>query len=90
MADPEGFAHHLIDPGRGRPAWTGVIQATAVAPTAVEAETLAKTAVLAGPHAGWRVLERFGGALVLDSGRLDLVGNVTALVERPLELAATP
>ena len=29
-----GFAHHLIDPARGAPAWTGVIQATALAPTA--------------------------------------------------------
>ena len=53
---PGGFAHHLIDPGRGRPAWTGVIQATALAPTALEAETLAKMALLRGPVAGRSLL----------------------------------
>ena len=46
----DGFAHHLIDPARGTPAWTGVIQASALAPTALEAETLAKTALLRGPR----------------------------------------
>jgi len=35
-----GFAHHIIDPARGTPAWTGVIQATALAPTGLEAEML--------------------------------------------------
>ena len=51
---PRGFAHHLIDPATGRPAWTGVIQATALAPTALEAETLAKMALLRGPARGAR------------------------------------
>ena len=37
-------AHHLLDPRTGRPAWTGLIGATALAPTALEAETLAKNA----------------------------------------------
>ena len=45
-------AHHLIDPATGRPAWTGVVQATAFAPTALEAEILAKTALLRGPQGG--------------------------------------
>ena len=63
-----GYAHHLIDPATGEPAWTGVIQATALAPTALEAETLAKTALLTGPLAGRTSLERYGGALILDSG----------------------
>lgn len=80
-----GFAHHLIDPARGTPAWTGVIQATAIAPTALEAEALAKTALLSGPHAGKDVLARHGGALVLDDGRLRLAGALTAL---PDEVAA--
>ena len=44
-----GRAHHLLDPATGEPAWTGVLAATALAPTALEAETLAKTALLAGP-----------------------------------------
>lgn len=74
----DGFAHHLIDPGRGTPAWTGVVQATALAPTALEAETLAKTALLRGPHAGQAILRRHGGALVLDDGELVLVGDLGA------------
>lgn len=71
----DGFAHHLIDPARGVPAWTGVIQATAQAPTAVAAETLAKAALLRGPEAGRVALARYGGALILDDGSLVLAGT---------------
>jgi thiamine biosynthesis lipoprotein len=67
-----GFAHHLIDPSTGEPAWTGVIQATALAPTAVAAEALAKAALFAGPEAGRLLLSAHGGALVLDDGRVSL------------------
>lgn len=70
-----GVAHHLIDPLRGTPAWTGVIQATALAPTARTAETLAKVAVLRGPLAGRPALARYGGALVLDSGEVVVVDD---------------
>jgi thiamine biosynthesis lipoprotein len=69
-----GFAHHLIDPGTGMPAWTGVVQATAMAPTAVAAEALAKAALFAGPEAGLLMLSAHGGALVLDDGRVSLAG----------------
>lgn len=64
--------HHLLDPGTGRPAFTGVVQATALAPTATEAEVLAKAAVLSGPEraAGWLV---HGGAVVLEDGRCQVV-----------------
>ena len=72
----DGFAHHLIDPARGTPAWTGVIQASALAPTALEAETLAKTALLCGPRAGIELLARHGGALILDDGLLLLAGGL--------------
>jgi thiamine biosynthesis lipoprotein len=60
-------AHHLLDPATGRPAFTGVVQATALAPTALEAEVLAKAALLSGPDAavGWLP---HGGALVTDDG----------------------
>jgi thiamine biosynthesis lipoprotein len=60
-------AHHLLDPATGRPAFTGVVQATALAPTALEAEARAKAAVLGGPEAarGWLP---HGGAVVLDDG----------------------
>lgn len=77
-----GFAHHLIDPARGTPAWTGVIQATALAPTALEAETLAKSALLRGPQAGRDLLARHGGALILDHGRLLLAGGLATTPDR--------
>jgi thiamine biosynthesis lipoprotein len=83
---PRGYAHHLIDPGRGEPAWTGVIQASALAPTALEAETLAKTALLRGPLAGLRVLARHGGALILDDGELLLAGPLAAPTSTPYAL----
>ncbi|MGB0094489.1 MAG: FAD:protein FMN transferase, partial [Solirubrobacteraceae bacterium] len=36
---PDGRpAHHLLDPRTGAPAFTGVVQVTALAPTAAEAE----------------------------------------------------
>lgn len=60
---------HLIDPGTGRPARTGVVQATALAPTALEAEVLAKAAVLSGPQAAAGHLVH-GGLIVLDDGEL--------------------
>jgi thiamine biosynthesis lipoprotein len=58
-------AHHLLDPATGRPAFTGIVQATAIAPTAAEAEWRAKAAVLAGPENAEAWLPH-GGALVLD------------------------
>ena len=42
-------AHHLLDPATGRPAFTGVVQATALAPTALEAEIRAKAALQPWP-----------------------------------------
>ncbi len=61
-------AHHLLDPASGRPAWTGVLSATAKAPTAALAEALAKAAVLAGPNAGRSILSRHGGLLITTQG----------------------
>ncbi len=46
-----GWAHHLIDPATGQPAWTGVASATATGPTALAAETTAKVALLRGARA---------------------------------------
>jgi thiamine biosynthesis lipoprotein len=70
----EAFAHHLIDPATGESAWTGVVQATALADTALEAEVLAKTALLSGPSKGAEVLEDKGGVLVLDAGDVTIAG----------------
>ena len=60
---------HLIDPGTGRPARTGIVQATALAPTALEAEVRAKAALLAGPAAAGDHLPH-GGLLVLADGEV--------------------
>lgn len=63
---PDGRpAHHLLDPSTGRPAYTGVVQATALAPSATEAEMLAKAALLSGDE-HW--LSAHGGVLVFDDG----------------------
>lgn len=65
---PDGApAHHLLDPATGRPAFTGVVQATAVAPTALDAEIRAKAALLSGPDRAADWLPD-GGVLVLDDG----------------------
>jgi FAD:protein FMN transferase len=65
-------AHHLLDPGTGRPAFTGIVQATALAPTALAAETLAKAALLSGPDGARRWLPH-GGVLVFEDGSHELV-----------------
>ncbi len=65
----DGPAHHLLDPSTGRPAWTGIVTATALAPTALEAEALAKAALLSG-HGRPLV---HGGVLVHDDGDVEVV-----------------
>jgi thiamine biosynthesis lipoprotein len=65
-------AHHLLDPHTGAPAFTGVVQATALAPTAAEAEVLAKAAVLSGPARAAEWLSH-GGLVVRDDGSYELL-----------------
>ncbi len=65
--DDRHLAHHVIDPGTGRPAFTGLVQVTALAPTALEAEIRAKAALLSGPEGARRWLPH-GGLLVPDAG----------------------
>ena len=79
--DAEGrAAHHILDPGSGEPAFTGIVQATAVAPTALLAEIHAKAALLAGP-AGAAAWLPHGGVLVADDGGVEVVA-----AQRPLPL----
>lgn len=66
--------HHLLDPSTGEPAWTGLIGATALGDTAVEADALAKAALLSGPADGRAILTELGGLLVHDDGRVETVG----------------
>lgn len=72
-------AHHLIDPATGRPAFTGVLQATALAPSALLAEIHAKAAVLSGPDGARRWLP-WGGAVVLDDLALEVIEPAAAPV----------
>ncbi|MEX2586836.1 MAG: FAD:protein FMN transferase [Actinomycetota bacterium] len=58
-------AHHLLNPCTGRPAYSGVVQVSALAPTAVEGEALCKAALLSGPDSAPRWLEH-GGVILLD------------------------
>ena len=72
---PDGrYAHHLIDPATGEPAWTGIICATARAATALEADVLAKAAVLSGRAGARRLLADGGGLLVGDDGQVERIG----------------
>ncbi len=65
--------HHLLDPSTGQPAYTGVIEVTALARTALEGEARAKAALLSGPDAaaGWLP---HGGVVVFDDGSHHMAG----------------
>jgi thiamine biosynthesis lipoprotein len=83
VAPGGGGAHHILDPVSGEPAFTGIVQATALAPTALLAEVYAKAALLAGPKRADEWLPH-GGILVRDGGEVDVIA-----AERPLtEVAA--
>jgi thiamine biosynthesis lipoprotein len=66
-------AHHLLDPSTGRPAWTGLLAATAVGRSALEAEVLAKVALLRGPRGARRALAALGGVLVHEDGAVEVI-----------------
>jgi thiamine biosynthesis lipoprotein len=70
---PDGRpAHQILDPSTGRPAFTGIAQVTALAPTALLAEVLAKTAFLSGPdHAASNLPH--GGVVVRADGDVEVV-----------------
>jgi thiamine biosynthesis lipoprotein len=68
------IAHHLLDPASGQPAWTGLLMVTARGESALEAETLSKWALLAGPAGARRILARQGGLSVHDDGDVELHG----------------
>jgi len=71
---PDGrYAHHVLDPSTGRPAWTGLLAVTAAAPSALEAEVLGKTALLAGPERAGAVIAERGGVLQHEDGRIEVV-----------------
>jgi thiamine biosynthesis lipoprotein len=72
-------AHHLLDPSTGTPAFTGIVQVTALAPSALMAEIHAKAAILSGPRRAPAWLPG-GGVIVFDDGSHQVVappGEVT-------------
>jgi thiamine biosynthesis lipoprotein len=78
---PDGSAaHHILDPASGEPAFTGIVQATALAPTALLAETYAKAALLAGPECAGEWLP-CGGVVVRDGGEVDVIAAEQPLTE---------
>jgi len=88
------FAHHLLDPSTGQPAWTGLVGVTALGNTTLEAETLSKAALLAGPERARQLIAARGGLLVHDGGRVELVGQLAApprvRLPRPVAPMAVP
>ena len=76
-------AHHLLDPSTGRPCHTGLIGATALAPSALEAEVLAKRAVLAGPVDGLALLAPNSGLIVHRDGRVEVAGQARVRFRLP-------
>ncbi len=68
--------HHLLDPSTGEPVWTGLLSATALAPTTLHAETLAKIALLRGADVARVVLARRGGVIVHAGGDVEPIGPV--------------
>jgi FAD:protein FMN transferase len=81
------YAHHLLDPSTGQPAWTGLVGVTALGSSALEAETLSKLALLGGAEAAREALAEHGGVIVHDSGEVELVGPISTRLAPPARLA---
>lgn len=77
------FAHHLLDPSTGQPAWTGLIGVTALGGSALEAETLSKLALLAGADSARRALAEHGGLIVHESGAVEPIGPLEGRLGPP-------
>ena len=77
--------HHLIDPRTAAPAVTDVVQATVVCSTALDAEVMAKAAVIAGSVEALALLEReriAGAVLLTDRGEVLALPSTLALLAR--------
>lgn len=69
----EMLRHHIIDPHTGMSAESDIISATIVAPTAVEAETAAKSVLIRGSEEGLAWLESnpaLAGLIMLENGSI--------------------
>lgn len=83
-------AHHLLDPATGDPAFTGLVAVTALAPRAVQAEALAKAALLSGPGRARTVLARHGGIAVDEQGLAERIGRLEPPPRVRLKLSVPP
>ena len=72
---PDGtFAHHLLDPSTGEPAWTGLVAATAAGRDRARGRGAGQERAALRPRgARRRVLARHGGVLQHDDGRVEIV-----------------
>jgi thiamine biosynthesis lipoprotein len=79
------WLHHIIDPRTGAPARDDVSQVTVVAPTAVEADVFAKTALIMGREAGldW-LTQRAMPALIVTKDDDNLATPHWLRVETPM------
>lgn len=82
--------HHLLDPSTGEPAFTGLVAVTALAPSVVEAEALAKAALLSGPAGARPILARHGGITVAEDGAVDRIGRLEPAPRVRVRLQSTP
>ncbi len=76
-------AHHILDPASGEPAFTGIVQVTALAPSALLAEVYAKAALLAGPVDAAKWLPH-GGVVVDDEEAVEVIVAQKPLSEMAL------
>lgn len=83
----EGVAwHHLIDPRTGKPSNTDVLGATVLAPSALEADVMAKAVLLQGSRDGiaWAEQQPNINALVITSDRtIQSTSGMTPLLRIP-------
>ena len=81
------YAHHLLDPSSETPVWSGLVGATALGESALEAETLSKMALLLGADGARRVLAQRGGVIVHDNGDVETVGRLNGQIGDRVRLA---
>lgn len=78
------WQHHIIDPRTGLPATSDVLSATVIAPSVVDAEVAAKTALILGSQDGLQWLEThaaYAGILALGDGRRLFSSRIKAYLD---------
>lgn len=76
----ESSWHHLVDPRTGRPSQSGILAVTVFAPSALEADIFAKTALIMGQEEGMEFLEGKGSC-----GAIMFLSNGKALISKTMQ-----